>query len=112
MALSDWNIGGKDTQDPPWPRTEENKPIPPAYLRHLRSTDMEAEIVINLLTAAEIPVVTQYPNGGAFGKVILGFSGTGIDIYVPVTRLEEAKELLDSEASFEESDSEDEQNHL
>ena len=31
------------------------------------------------------------------GKVINGFSGYGASLYVPLSRLEEAKELMESE---------------
>ena len=99
MARKDWSFGKKDP-GPPWPQTEEGTPVPPVYLQHLRATDLEGEIVVNLLESADIPVVMQYPNGGSFGRVILGFSGTGIDVYVPETLLEDARAMLDSQ--FEE----------
>jgi len=105
MALSDWGFSGKKVKGPPWPKTAEGKPIPPVFLTHLRATDFEGEIVVNLLASSDIPVVTQYPNDGAFGQVILGFSGTGLDIYVPETQLEDAKALLESQ--FEEVDFDD-----
>ena len=101
MAIFDW-LQGKQPEGPPWPNTDEGKPVPPAFLTHLRATDMEGQIAISLLESAEIPVVTQYPNNGSFGRVVLGFSGTGIDLYVPETVLEEAKALM--EHQFEEGD--------
>ena len=101
MAWSDWSFG-KKTSGPPWPKAEDGAPVPPAYLQHLRATDLEGEIAINLLASAGIPVVTQYPSGGAFGQVILGFSGTGLELYVPETLLEDAKAMLDGR--FEEDE--------
>ena len=35
---------------------------------------------------------------GTLGKVIFGFAGRGVDLYVPQSRLEEAKALLDHPA--------------
>ena len=104
MALKDWSFG-KLKGGPPWPRDGEGQPVPPAYLTHLRAVDMEGQIVVTLLESAEIPVVTQYPNDGSFGRVVLGFSGTGVDIYVPETLLEDARGMLSGE--FEESEFED-----
>jgi len=101
MALSDWSIG-QPTKGLPWPKKEDGKPVPPVFLTHLRATDLEGQIVISMLEAAEIPVVTQHPNGGDFGRVILGFSGTGIDIYVPEHLLADAQGMLTGE--FEEDD--------
>ena len=99
MALSDWNWG-KPQKGLPWPNGEDGKPVRPAFLTHLNVTDMEGQIVMSLLESAEIPVVTQYPNNGEFGKVIIGVSGTGIELYVPEHLLEDAQGLLNGE--FEE----------
>ena len=101
MAMMDW-LQNKKTEGPPWPVTDDDKPVPPAYLTHLSATDMEGQIVISMLESAGVPVVTQYPNNGSFGRVILGFSGTGIDLYVPEPMLEDAKALV--EHQFEEGD--------
>lgn len=47
-----------------------------------------------LLQAVGIPVLTRYPEGGGLGKVYLGFSGYGVDLYVPKSRESEARALL------------------
>lgn len=91
MALKDWQFSKKG---PKWPKDDAGEPVSPTYLTHLRATDMEGTIAVSLLESNGIPVVTQYPNDGSFGKVILGFSGTGIDLYVPETLLEEAQDLM------------------
>jgi len=105
MASKDWNFGKQKDTSPPWPNTAEGQPVPPVFLTHLRAADLEGEIVINLLTSADIPVVMQYPNDGTFGRVVLGFSGTGIDLYVPETLLEDAKAMMSGQ--FEEMDFEE-----
>jgi len=101
MAIFDW-MQGTPTKGPPWPEQHDDKPVAPAFLTHLRATDMEGQIVVTMLESAEIPVVTQYPNNGSFGRVVLGFSGTGVDLYVPETMLEDAKALI--EHQFDEED--------
>ena len=98
MAENNWSFSKQNM--PPWPNGENGQPIPPAYLTHLRETDFEGQIVAALLTSEGIPVVSQYPLGGEFGRVIMGMSGTGRELYVPETMLEEARALL--EAGFEE----------
>jgi len=80
-----------------WPKNEENKPIPPAFLMHLPARDLQTEIALSLLDTAGIPAITELPSGGSFGRVILGFSGTGTDIFVPETMVEEAKALLNAD---------------
>lgn len=87
---------------PSWPNGADDKPLPPAFLVHLSAVDLEGQIVINMLESNGIPVMTQYPNNGSFGQVILGFSGTGVDLYVPAPLLEDAQGLLEGE--FEEDD--------
>ena len=101
MALENWSFG-KPSKGLPWPKGDQGEPVPPAFLTHLSAVDLEGQIAISLLESAGIPVVIQHPNGGDFGKIILGFSGTGLDIYVPVTLLEDAQGLLEGE--FEDVD--------
>ncbi|MCL2568864.1 MAG: hypothetical protein FWE12_05440 [Oscillospiraceae bacterium] len=106
MAFENWSFG-KPTKGLPWPNDENGKPIEPAFLVHLSAVDLEGQIVISMLESEGIPVVTQYPNGGSFGRVIIGISGTGIDLYVPITRLEDAIGMLEGEIAedgYEEDD--------
>ena len=42
----------------------------------------------------DIPVLRRYEKDGTLGKVVLGFSGYGVQLYVPASRLEEARELM------------------
>ena len=80
-----------------WPRTPEGETEEPVFLVHCSPLDMEAEMIQSMLEAYGIPSLQQLPGAGAFGKVILGMSGNGIDIYVPQSRLAEAQELLKGE---------------
>ena len=52
--------------------------------------DANADITVSMLQGYGIPAFKD----GTLGKVIFGFAGRGVDIYVPASRLEDARELL------------------
>ena len=85
-----------------WPKDENGELIEPVFLTHCASIDMSDEMLVNLLEAYEIPCVRQYPNDGDFGRLVLGMSGTGVDIYVPITMYEDAVNLSEGSAEYEE----------
>ena len=78
-----------------WPRDAQGEPVRPAFLKHCSGLDMEDSIALSLLEAYGIPAIAQYPNDGEFGKVILGMGGSGTDLFVPETMLEDAKNLFE-----------------
>lgn len=80
-----------------WPRTEAGETVEPAFLAHCGPLDMEADMLQSMLESFGIPSVRRLPGDGAFGQLILGMSGSGVDIYVPRTRLKEARELMEGE---------------
>jgi hypothetical protein len=80
-----------------WPRTESGEPENPAFLTHCGSLGMEDELTVNLLSAYGIPALRHYPNDGNFGRLIIGMSGSGVDLFVPESRLDEAKQLIKGE---------------
>ena len=96
MALKDLFYTSPDP-GVPWPKDAKGTPCPAAFLTHLSSIDLEGQIIANLLRQAEIPLQIEKPNNGAFGEIMLGFSGTGISLYVPENMLDEAKAILDAE---------------
>ena len=79
-----------------WPRGGDGEPVTPRFLAHRKSVDMEDMLLVNLLEAYGIPVLLRHPGDGDFGKVLLGMSGTGSDIYVPETMYEQALELMEA----------------
>ena len=85
-----------------WPKDEAGQPVEPAFLTQCSPLDMEEEMIRSMLEAYGIPCLRDYPGDGAFGRVIMGASGTGVDIYVPKTMLEEAKMLIEGEENDEE----------
>lgn len=80
-----------------WPRDDAGRTVEAAFLTHCGPLDMEAEMIQSMLESYGIPSFRRLPGDGAFGELILGMSGNGIDIYVPCTRLDEAQELLKGE---------------
>lgn len=87
-----------------WPTDPAGEPVAPVFLTHRTSNDMADAMLVSLLEAYDIPVLLQYPNDGEFGRVILGISGGGADIYVPETEYETAMELLNGEVIEDDED--------
>lgn len=82
-----------------WPTDEHGNREKAARLSVESEADSVADITISFLAGCGIPAFKV----GTQGKVILGVTGTGVDIYVPASRLEEARALLASPAPEEDS---------
>ena len=76
-----------------WPKTAAGEPESPAFLCNCAPQDLNDELKINMLEAYGIPCLRLYPGDGSFGRVVLGMSGQGTDIYVPENMLEDARAL-------------------
>ena len=87
-----------------WPRDEKGEPEPPVYLCHCQGLDMDDVMLVSRMESYGIPCLRQYPNNGEFGKLILGLSGTGVDIFVPASLWADACELLREPEEFSEED--------
>ena len=85
-----------------WPKDENGLPEEPVRLCTLSALDMCDELLLNMLEAYGIPCLRLYPGDGAFGKLILGMSGQGADIYVPKSLYNDAKELSEGADNDEE----------
>jgi len=85
-----------------WPRDEAGELEPPVYLCHCTGLDMDDAMLISRMESYGIPCLRQYPNNGEFGKLILGLSGTGVDIFVPAGVWADACELLKESDEMEE----------
>jgi len=88
----DWKFNKPDVID--WPNDENGEPVSPAYLKHVSGGPLDLEIAVNLLKAYDIPYLSEYPNNGQFGKLILGHPPSGMEIFVPETMLEDAQNIL------------------
>ena len=92
--MADWGFRRLGELEEKWPRDQAGEPEEPVFLEHLGGSELDVEMEVNLLDAFGIPVVLQYPNNGDFGKLILGFSGTGVELYVPRSMLEDAQNII------------------
>ena len=77
-----------------WPRNERGEPEEPVLLTTAINLNLYDEMTINMLEAYGIPCLKRYPGDGSFGKVVLGMSGQGTEIYVPRSMLEDAAALV------------------
>ena len=84
-----------------WPKDENDQPEAPVFLRSEKNLDMSDELLVNMLEAYQIPCLRVYPGDGSFGRVVLGTSGWGVDIYVPESLYEDAKALTEGEVTIE-----------
>ena len=100
-----WSFNKPDSLQ--WPKDENGEPIAPAYLKHISGGPMDLEVALSLLNAYGIPHVSEYPNNGAFGKVILGHPPSGMEIFVPETLLEDAHNILSADIIDDEKYDED-----
>ena len=100
--MSQWAINPPFGKYKDWPKNEDGTPIRPVFLQIVTGPQSEVELTVNLLQAYSIPVFCQYPNNGEFGKVILGVAGTGTELYVPETMLDDARNILCADIAEEE----------
>lgn len=81
-----------------WPKDADGQPEEPAFLINLREDDgLSAQMAVTQLEAFGIPVLGRYPWGGSVVRLYLGASHTGVDLYVPASRLDEARQLLETQ---------------
>jgi len=83
-----------------WPKDEAGNPEEPALLATVANNNFSDEMTVNMLEAYGIPCLKIYPGYGGFGKLILGMSGEGTQIYVPKTLHEDALALC-TEGDFD-----------
>ena len=89
-----------------WPRSADGTPEEPAFLVTAAETDGEADMLCAMLRSYDIPTLRRYDGDGSFSRVMLGMSGGGAALYVPVSLLEDARALLspvDEEELFKEA---------
>ena len=84
-----------------WPRTAEGEAEEPAFLCSRSSSDLSDRILVNMLAAYGIPSLMMERGNGNLGRLYLGISGYGTDIYVPTSLLHDAKLLCEEEQNEE-----------
>ncbi len=85
-----------------WPKDERGEPEEPVLLTTAINLNLFDEMTINMLEAYGIPCLKRYPGDGSFGKVVLGMSGQGTEIFVPRSMLEDAAALVSGVGIVEE----------
>lgn len=85
-----------------WPRDGHGEPEEPAYLATESQLDMSDALTVNMLEAFGIPCIRRFPHYGGFGNQMLGMSAEGVEIFVPASMLEDAKELMKGDISEDE----------
>ena len=88
-AMADKNLAER------WPKDDNGQPEKAEKLTLQSELDGMADITLSMLEGFGIPAFKV----GSQGKVVLGFAGLGVEIYVPASRLEEAKALLETGAA-------------
>jgi hypothetical protein len=77
-----------------WPRGGDGKPEQPALVTDLPEGSL-ADMTCNMLSGYGIPTAKFYQEDGAFARVLFGASAYGVGIFVPASRQEEARALLE-----------------
>lgn len=90
-----WALSNRDPLELPWPEDAAGKPEEPAWLTNLGGSQLDFELAASMLRACGIPLLRIYPGGRLSLRVIMGFTGHGLDLYVPESLLEDARALLD-----------------
>lgn len=85
-----------------WPKDASGEPEEPVLLTTAINLNLVDELTVNMLEAYGIPCLKRYPGNGSFGKVILGMSGQGTEIYVPKSMLDDAVALVSGEGRQDE----------
>ena len=105
--MKKWSIGGSGPLNKRWPKDENGVEIPPAFFQHVAGSELDVEMAANLIEAYGIPVLRKTVLDGDLGRVIIGYSGPGVDLYVPETMLEDAQNIVSADIIEEEEGSDD-----
>ncbi len=93
-----WSFKRSSDISAEWPKGESGENVPAAFLINVGGTQANYELTLSVLRAFGIPYACDFPGMGQVSRVYTGFSGGGMDIYVPETMLEDAKNILFSDS--------------
>ena len=99
--IGDWSRMIRGELYERWPKDENGLPEEPVRLGTAENINLYDELTVNMLEACGIPCLTLYPGDGSFGKLILGISGQGTDIYVPKSMAEDAAALCAYQGDYD-----------
>ena len=77
-----------------WPTYDDGSPVKPVRLMTVTGNQLDYQLVITQLQSFGVPVVGTFTADGTLSKLILGFAGSGMDVIVPETMADLARELL------------------
>ena len=97
-----WSFSGKS--ELPWPVDEDGEPEEAALLTTVFGTQVDYDMQTGMLNAFGIPTTCDFPGAGRLAKVILGFTGTGMEVYVPKSMLDAAQDLITQKPDEEENE--------
>ena len=80
-----------------WPRDSAGEPEEPVLLCSCNCLDMSDQLRVSMLKAYGIPSLCADRGDGNFGRLILGMSGEGVDIFVPKSMYQDAMILCEEE---------------
>ena len=92
-----WGKNKPDKLSESWPRTDSGEAEPPALLMTVSNVNFRDDLIISKLEAYGIPCFKRYPGNGSFGRLVLGLSGQGVELYVPESMAEDAAVLCGEE---------------
>ena len=101
MEIGEWSRVIRGELHERWPKDENGLPEEPVRLGTAENINLYDELTVNMLEACGIPCLTLYPGDGSFGKIILGMSGQGTDIYVPKSMAEDAAALCAYQGDYD-----------
>ena len=77
-----------------WPTYDDGTPVNPVRLMTVTGNQLDYQMVITQLKSFGVPVVGTFTADGTLAKLIFGFAGSGMDVIVPETMADLARELL------------------
>lgn len=77
-----------------WPKDENGENIAAAFLTNIGGSQLDYDMALSMLRSFGIPYACEFPGGGQLAKIYLGYSAAGMDIYVPETMLEDARNIF------------------
>jgi len=77
-----------------WPSYDDGSPVKPVRLMTVTGNQLDYQMVISQLQSFGVPVVGNFTADGTLSKLIFGFAGTGMDVLVPETMADLARELM------------------
>ncbi|MBQ2324020.1 MAG: hypothetical protein II379_05475 [Oscillospiraceae bacterium] len=100
-----------------WPKLPDGSPEKPVLAANLPDLGGQADMIIAMLRSYNIPVMTRYTGAGGYSKILFGFAGTGVDLYVPESMHQAAMDLIapppasedDNEMTIDENNKEEQE---